>query len=850
MDDETLVLQQVVGINPSLSVFKTADVVNGDGSDDTDDVIDSAGDTILYTIAVTNTGDTTLTGVVLIDPFIQSSLDKNADGVIDGLDIVSGDDNADGLLDLGETWVWTGTYEVTQADIDNRGTYDSPVDPDEINDNVIRNLVFVSTDQGATEDAEIDTTLDYDPQVRVVKTADVLNADGSDDTDDIIDTAGDVIDYTVRVINIGNVSLTNFQLTDELAASTFDRNGDGVTDILDVVSGDDGNGILDVGEEWVLRGVYEVTQSVIDSRGTFDGPDPDTLNDNIVRNTVNISTEALDQSIAGVGDSNTEVDYRPVILIQKEGTLYNPDGSLDEDGAVDSAGEVIAYTLQVANAGNVTLSDVVVVDPMIATSMDKNGDGIIDINDSDGGDVNANGLLDVGEAWLFSGEYVVTQEVIEARGTYDGPDPDTLNDSVIRNFAGVTSLSTDAQPTTRDTFVDTRLVVTPALSVEKLFLNVSEGNGNELADADGDVLNYRVVVTNSGNVTLTDVSVTDPLTGQNLSGITLAPGESQEFLTSYTLTQADLDNQGGGDGDIDNTVTADSTETGPEEASAAAPLVYNPDLSIEKTADVEEVDEIGDVIQYTIAVSNTGNITLSGVTVVDPLIASSLAPQDLDLDGVIDGDIDADDLMDVGETWYWMGQYQVSSDDYAAAMASMDPYFIRNTATADSNETDPETDSEEVLLVAEPPPVYEGLSPGYWKNHAEDWDGVATSMSFEEFFFGSPQPGLNWKVKALASTGKEKFSTQPDITLMQALELTGGDAAALARQAVAAVLNARDEDVTYQFSESQITGWVADALSGQPVDLDGDGTPEFAAGKMAIEGVKDLLDANNNLGVV
>ena len=66
---------------------------------------------------------------------------------------------------------------------------------------------------------------------------------------------------------------------------------------------------------------------------------------------------------------------------------------------------------------------------------------------------------------------------------------------------------------------------------------------------------------------------------------------------------------------------------------------------------------------------------------------------------------------------------------------------------------------------------------------------------------------------------------------------------------MAAVLNVRDEDVTYQFSESQIKTWVTDALSGQPVDLDDDGTFEFAAGKMAIEGVKDLLDYNNNLGL-
>ena len=70
------------------------------------------------------------------------------------------------------------------------------------------------------------------------------------------------------------------------------------------------------------------------------------------------------------------------------------------------------------------------------------------------------------------------------------------------------------------------------------------GDGDALADAVGDVLNYTVTVTNTGNVTLTGVTVVDPLTGQSISGVTLAPGASQTYNTSYTLTQADLDGAG------------------------------------------------------------------------------------------------------------------------------------------------------------------------------------------------------------------------------------------------------------------------------------------------------------------
>ena len=52
---------------------------------------------------------------------------------------------------------------------------------------------------------------------------------------------------------------------------------------------------------------------------------------------------------------------------------------------------------------------------------------------------------------------------------------------------------------------------------------------------------------------------------------------------SYTVTQADIDNNGGGDGDIDNTATADSDQTEPGDRSAAVPLAQSPALTIDKT---------------------------------------------------------------------------------------------------------------------------------------------------------------------------------------------------------------------------------------------------------------------------
>ena len=382
-------------------------------------------------------------------------------------------------------------------------------------------------------------------------------------------------------------------------------------------------------------------------------------------------------------------------------------------------------------------------------------------------------------------------------------------------------------------------VLDPSLSINKI-ADVSS------VDGAGDLINYTITVANAGNVTLTGVVLTDEFANATLLAISdtdsdgeLDVGESWIYNASHTVTQAEMD---AGD-DITNLATVDTDQTELAQSAVATDVLQAPDLMIKKIANVDFVDEVGDVILYTISVENQGNTTLDGVTVDDPMLISTLT-NDADKDSIIDGDTNSNGTLDVNETWVWSGAYIVTETDINAARASSTPYSINNTAYADSNQTEEEQASETVKVQVN----FEGLSHGYWKTHPSDWDGVGTTTSFENFFFGSQQISLNW----LISTGAKpnKLGTVSDITFEQALALKGGGAAALAREAVAAVLNVRDEDVTYRFTESQVKEWVSEALSNQAVDINNDGINEFSAGASAIIGVKNFLEENNNLELV
>ena len=96
---------------------------------------------------------------------------------------------------------------------------------------------------------------------------------------------------------------------------------------------------------------------------------------------------------------------------------------------------------------------------------------------------------------------------------------------------------------------------------------------------------------------------------------------------AHTVTQAEIDSNGGGDGLLENTATADSNETGPDTDDASVPVDRRPSLNIAKDATVPDgtADAVGDVLHYTVTVTNTGNVTLTGVTVVDPLTGQNIS---------------------------------------------------------------------------------------------------------------------------------------------------------------------------------------------------------------------------------
>ncbi len=70
----------------------------------------------------------------------------------------------------------------------------------------------------------------------------------------------------------------------------------------------------------------------------------------------------------------------------------------------------------------------------------------------------------------------------------------------------------------------------------------------------GEVITYTITVTNTGDIALTDINVTDPLVGLDATISELAPGAEESFSVEYAITEEDLET-----GEVLNVARATST---------------------------------------------------------------------------------------------------------------------------------------------------------------------------------------------------------------------------------------------------------------------------------------------------
>ncbi len=148
-------------------------------------------------------------------------------------------------------------------------------------------------------------------------------------------------------------------------------------------------------------------------------------------------------------------------------------------------------------------------------------------------------------------------------------------------------------------------------------------------------LTWSITVENTGAVALTTPVITDEITqdsatiatltpsltgGDTSNAGTLDPSETWTYSAAYAVPQSAIDNGS----DLVNAFTFDPANAAPQSDTDTVGITTTPNLNITKTALLANGDPIpasgvavGMQITYTYTVTNTGNVTFSGVNLSD-----------------------------------------------------------------------------------------------------------------------------------------------------------------------------------------------------------------------------------------
>ena len=562
------------GVQSAFSVHKTASVPGG--------TADTVGEVISYSISVSNTGNTALSGITVSDPSVSDLAAVQSGG------FNVGDTNLDGLLSTGETWLYTASHTVTQDDLDTNGG----------GDGLISNTVTADSIETAPISATAAVSVDQRPDVTMTKTADVSS----------VDAAGDVITYAITVQNTGNVTLSNVIVEDSQVNivtpivdpgapilgpewlgqvlngdyNVGDTNQNGIEDPGETFEfrnvGDTNlNGIEDPGETFLLTNVGDTNQNGFQDDGeTFQYYNAGDTNHNGVEDdgetfqfSVSHAATAVDANNDTFNDGDTNFNnvldvgetwqYTVAYTVTQDdidnGGVVDPglthdntattttaqaasgeaSASVDIEqnphvtlsktadvSSVDAAGDVIHYAITITNDGNMTLTDPVVSDPSVSNLAAVMSGGF------NAGDADTDGIFDLGESWQYSASHTVTQAEMDAGDTID-------------NTASVTTSEGASADGSASVTVEQHAEIT----LVKSALGYHDLNNNNVADT-GDTIDFQFLISNGGNVTLHGVAVNDVDSNVVVTGspfdLGVGQSDSTTWAGAYTITALDTSN--------------------------------------------------------------------------------------------------------------------------------------------------------------------------------------------------------------------------------------------------------------------------------------------------------------------
>ena len=169
----------------------------------------------------------------------------------------------------------------------------------------------------------------------------------------------------------------------------------------------------------------------------------------------------------------------------------------------------------------------------------------------------------------------------------------------------------------------------PALDVEKATNGVDADSPTGPVVAVGDAVTWTYVVTNTGNVTVNTIAVTDSDLGAvSCPETSLVAGAAMTCTANGTATAGQYANTG--------TVTGDPASGGDAVGDSDDSHYFgvDSDIDIEKATNGTDADTptgpfvpVGDPVTWTYVVTNTGNSTLTGIGVTDSDLGAVSCPE-------------------------------------------------------------------------------------------------------------------------------------------------------------------------------------------------------------------------------